>query len=241
MAAAEASPRDEGPWTGRLTARPRTPVAAGAPWPLPPGLHPLGQGGGRDGTLRVPPEDPALSGAPLPLIVMLHGAGSGAERALRRLAPIADAALLALPESLGATWDIIEDRAYGPDIVRLDAALERIFAAWPVDPARLAIAGFSDGASYAFSLGLMNGDLFSHAPAFSPGFAAPTRIVEGARFYVSHGTADEILPIEQCSRRLVPKLRQRGFAVRYVEFDGGHVLPPVVLRDALDFLNAPDG
>lgn len=234
-------PGTAGPGSGgRLAARPAGPAAApaGAPWPLPPGLHPLGMGGGREGRLRVP-DNPALAGKPLPLIVMLHGAGSSAERALRRLLPIADQALLALPESAGVTWDIIEEGAYGTDIARLDAVLARILAAWPVDPKRLAIAGFSDGASYAFSLALMNGDLFSHALIFSPGFAAPACIHGRARFFVSHGTADGILDIGFGSRRLVPKLLQGGWAVRYVEFDGGHTLPEPVVRAALDFLNEP--
>jgi predicted esterase len=222
--------------SGRLSARLPGVAAPLAPWPLPPGLHPLGQGGPRDGRLRVP-DNAVLAGARLPLIVMLHGAGSGHERALRRIAPIADAALVMLPESLGATWDVLEG-GYGPDIVRLDAALARVLAAWPVDPARLAIAGFSDGASYAFSLALMNGDLFSHGLIFSPGFALPMGIVGRPRFFVSHGTMDEILAIEHASRRLVPRLLRGGWTVRYVEFDGGHTLPEPVAREALDFLNA---
>lgn len=38
-----------------------------------------------------------------------------------------------------------------------------------IDPAHVAIGGFSDGASCALSLGLVNGDLFTHVMAFSPG------------------------------------------------------------------------
>ncbi len=226
---------------GRLAARPGAPAAAPttSPWPLPPGLHPLGMGEGREGLIRVP-DNRALAGQPLPLIVMLHGAGSGAERTLRRLAPIADAALVVLPESLGPTWDIIEEGSYGPDIARLDAALARVFAAWPVDPARLAIAGFSDGASYAFSLALMNGDLFSHALIFSPGFAMPTCIHGKADFFISHGVLDEVLNIDFGTRRLVKRLLDGGWGVRYVEFDGGHTLPEPVARAALDFLNGTE-
>jgi len=234
MATAEAEP---GP--GRLRARPAAVPLPSAAWPLPPGLHPLGMGEGRDGLIRVP-ENPALAGQPLPLIVMLHGARSGAERTLRRLAPVADQALLVLPESCGATWDIIAEGGYGPDIARIDAALARVFAAWPVDPARCAIAGFSDGASYAFSLALMNGDLFSHALVFSPGFAMPTCIHGKADFFVSHGVLDEVLNIDFGTRRLVKRLLDGGWGVRYVEFDGGHTLPEPVVRAALDFLNGKD-
>jgi dipeptidyl aminopeptidase/acylaminoacyl peptidase len=224
---------------GRLSARPRPPQGDVVPHPLPPGLHPLDQGGARGGLLRVP-DNPALAGAALPLIVMLHGATGDAERALRRLLPIADAALIALPESMGRSWDVMEG-GYGPDVARLDAALARLFAAWPVDPARIAIAGFSDGASYAASLALMNGDLFRHALVFSPGFAAPNALVGKARFFVSHGVLDEVLSIDHGSRRLVRKLLQGGWTVRYVEFDGGHTLPEPVVREALDFfLAAPE-
>jgi phospholipase/carboxylesterase len=209
-------------------------MPSSAPWPLPPGLHPLGMGGARDGRLRVPA---GRIEAPLPLIIMLHGHGGGAERALRRIASIADAALVMLPESLGATWDVLEG-GYGPDVARIDAALARVFAAWPVDPARLAIAGFSDGASYALSLALMNGELFSHALAFSPGFAAPLRFEGRPRLFISHGSADEILPIEGCSRHLVPKLQRGGYPGRYMEFPGGHEVPEVVAAEALAFLMA---
>jgi phospholipase/carboxylesterase len=217
----------------RLLARPRQP-AGDAIRPLPPGLHPLGQGGGRDGLLRVPPE---TLPAPLPLIIMLHGAGGDAAKALRRIAPIADAALVMLPESLGTTWDVLLG-GYGPDVARLDAALGRVLDAWPVDPGRLAIAGFSDGASYALSLGLMNGEVFSHTLAFSPGFAAPLHFSGRTRCFLSHGTADEILPVERCSRRLMPKLEASGFEGQYMEFPGGHEVPEAVARAALAFLGA---
>ncbi len=43
----------------------------------------------------------------------------------------------------------------------------------PVDTTRLAVGGFSAGASYALSIGLANGDLFGHVLAFPPGFMAP--------------------------------------------------------------------
>jgi phospholipase/carboxylesterase len=220
---------------GRLAARPALP--ADRPWPLPPGLHPLGLSGPRGGLLRVPAAAPP---GPLPLIVMLHGATGDAERALRRIAPIADAALVVLPESLGRSWDVIEG-GYGPDLERLDAALAAVFAAWPVDPRRLAIAGFSDGASYALSLGLMNGDLFTHAIGFSPGFVAPMGQAGRPRFFLSHGTTDQVLPIERCGRRLAAQLQSAGYVTIYREFEGGHELPAEIAVTALAFLMAETG
>jgi len=45
--------------------------------------------------------------------------------------------------------------------------------------------GFSDGASYALSVGITNGDLFTHVIAFSPGFVAPARQQETISVYLA--------------------------------------------------------
>jgi phospholipase/carboxylesterase len=155
-------------------------------------------------------------------------------RLLEAEARAAGIALL-VPESCRATWDVIAGE-YGPDVAFIDAALRTAFEQLPVDPARLAVGGFSDGASYALSLGLANGDLFRWVLAFSPGFAAPPGIAGQPRVYVSHGRHDDVLPVERCSRRLVPRLEAAGYAVRYEEFDGGHVVPDRAARDALALL-----
>jgi phospholipase/carboxylesterase len=46
--------------------------------------------------------------------------------------------------------------------------------------------------------------------------------------FVSHGTADTILPIDACSRAFVPALVDAGYEVFFQEFDGGHTVPPPV-------------
>jgi phospholipase/carboxylesterase len=175
----------------------------------------------------------------IPLLVWLHGAGGDAPGMLRMLEPQARAAGIALliPESQGPTWDVIRG-GFGPDVAFLDAALRQTFTEVPVDPARIAIGGFSDGASYALSLGLANGDLFEWILAFSPGFAAPPDTAGQPRIYVSHGTEDDVLPIDPCSRRLVPRLRRSGYTVRYEEFEGGHFVPDQVAAEALDLLRS---
>ena len=93
--------------------------------------------------------------------------------------------------------------------------------------------GFSDCASYALSLGLTNGDLFTHVVAFSPGFMAPAEEWDAPRVFVSHGAADTVLPVDRCSRRIVPALERAGYAVRYREFAGGHAVPPAIAREAI--------
>ena len=217
--------------SGRLTARPLAePVAA-----LAAGTSALGLGSGRDGLLHVPPA--AAAGTPCPLVVLLHGAGSTAANGLGLLATFADAAglILLAPDSRGRTWDVILGD-FGPDVAFLDTALERVFATCPVDPARVGLGGFSDGASYALSLGLGNGDLFTHLVAFSPGFIPPQDRVGRPPVFVTHGVEDAVLPIDRCSRRLVPMLRGSGYDVTYEEFDGGHVVPPHLVAAAVAWL-----
>jgi len=45
-----------------------------------------------------------------------------------------------------------------------------------------------------------------------------------------------VLPIDRCSRRLVPILREDGYDVDYREFDGGHELRTELVAAATDQL-----
>ncbi|HYG79829.1 MAG TPA: alpha/beta hydrolase-fold protein [Pyrinomonadaceae bacterium] len=145
--------------------------------------------------------------------------------------------LLLAPDSRRQTWDVIEG-VYGPDVAYIDRALEQTFGLYTVDPARVAVGGFSDGASYALSLGLTNGDLFTHVIAFSPGFMAPAGQQGAPRLFVSHGARDRVLPVDACSRRIVPRLKRAGYDVLYREFDGPHTVPHEVAREAAAWFTA---
>lgn len=215
---------------GILSARPGVPSA-----PAAPGLHRLGLDSGRDALLYVPPA--IASGEPGPLLLMLHGAGGDGRNALGMMRPLADESgvVLLAPDSRGRTWDVILG-AYGPDVAFIDLALAAAFDRCAVDAERVAIGGFSDGASYALSLGVANGDLFTHVLAFSPGFMAPPAQRGAPRIYVSHGTGDGVLPIDRCSRPLVPRLQAAGYDVLYREFAGAHTVPADVAREAVDLL-----
>jgi len=105
-----------------------------------------------------------------------------------------------------------------------------------VDRTRVAVGGFSDGATYAVSLGLVNGDLFHRILAFSPGFIVDATPHGQPRVFVSHGKADDILPIDRCSRVIVAGLRKRGYDVTYREFDGGHEMPPAVQSEGMTWV-----
>jgi len=195
------------------------------------GTHALELDSRRDALLLMPG---SLTEAPVPLVVMLHGATGSAERFVQRFTTVCETAKIAVlvPNSRDTTWDAIRG-GLGPDVSFLNRALEKTFDLLAVDAARVTVGGFSDGASYALTLGLINGDLFHRVIAFSPGF-----IVDGLphgkpAFFVSHGTSDQILPIDRCSRRIVPDLKRRGYDVTFREFDGGHQVPPDIAADAL--------
>lgn len=213
----------------RLRSRPRPPDRR-----LAPGTHTLGLSPERDGLLHLPPS--ASGEAPLPALLMLHGAGGRAEP-LRRLFPLADelGMIVLVPESRDRTWDGISGR-FGPDVQFIDRALEHTFQRSAIDATRLAIGGFSDGASYALALGLANGELFPRIAAFSPGFVPLARRHGRPQIFIAHGTDDQILNIDRSSRRIVPALRNDGYELQYQEFDGPHTITADIARAALTWL-----
>jgi phospholipase/carboxylesterase len=133
------------------------------------------------------------------------------------------------------SWDILGGR-FGPDVEFIDQALDWVFTRCAVDRTRLAIGGFSDGASYALTLGLANGALFQAILAFSPGFELAPRRQGRPRVFISHGTGDRVLPIARTSHRLVPALQRARYKVEYFEFAGAHTVPPEAVHKALALL-----
>src|SRR5262249_37059824 len=138
---------------------------------LSPGLQWLELDGGPPPAVLVPP---GLPSGPVPVMVLLHGASSNPHHVLRVVQDPAEERHFrrVAPKSVGITWDVIHGE-FGPDVAALDHILAAVFE--QVDTGPLAIAGFSDGASYALTLGLANGALFRRILAFSPGFFVPAR------------------------------------------------------------------
>jgi phospholipase/carboxylesterase len=219
--------RSEAAGNPRLQARPTKPKQ----W-VQPGRFAFGLGGTRDGYLSVPanyhPEKP------VPLIVMLHGSHMGSAQFTKFCDSAAKEGIaVAVPESRGETWDRIRG-AFGPDIVFLDRVLAYTFDRLAVDPRRLAVAGFSDGASYALSVGLSNGDVFSHVIAYSPEFvSAPLRFGKPPVF-IAHGVQDHVLSIN-FSEQMVRKLKESGYAVEFREFSGGHMMRPDLVKESFQW------
>ena len=211
----------------RLAARPEGTAAS-----TPAGLHKLGISADRDALLYIPESAKKFQRAPL--VLSLHGASRAADRGIELLRTLSDEhgfALLA-PASTETTWDLEGDPRH-PDVAIVNHALARTFELIAVDGKRIAMSGFSDGASYSLTLGLANGDLFAAVFGFSPGFIGPAERAGKPPVFISHGTVDPVLPIEVCSRRIVPRLKAEGYAVTYREFEGKHTLPPEIASEAM--------
>jgi predicted esterase len=202
-----------------------------------PGLHELGFGVVRDGFYYVPTSYRATT--PAPVALLLHGAGRNATEMLDPIRPLADTLgmVLVAPDSRVSTWDAI-DSAFGDDVQFIDRAFAWVFDRVRVDASRVRVVGFSDGGSYALSLGIINGDLFSRVVAFSPGFIVGGPVNGKPKIFITHGTRDVVLPIETTSRQIVPQLRNIGYDVEYYEFDGGHGVTPTLLSQAMTWAAA---
>jgi phospholipase/carboxylesterase len=213
---------------GRLTARP-----SGAPSdPIEPGLHKIVPPGTREALLYIPAAHGMNSA--YPLIVSLHGAGGAARHGIDILQAQAEQhgfAVLA-PSSQRQTWEGVFG-GYGPDVAALDFCLSHVCKRLHVRSETVAVSGFSDDASYALSIGLSNGSLFHHIIAFSPGFVTAGEAEGKPRIFVSPGSRDTVLPVDRCSRVLIPRLRRGGYSVAYHEFDGPHTVPEKVKADAM--------
>src|SRR6266542_2362529 len=219
---------------GRFTARPGKPTHAGVVGEIVP----IGLGGARDGVVYAAPDADRVS---RPLLVLLHGAnGSGARILSRMQSQVATPGVVIFaPDSRGITWDVVRD-GVGADVHFLDDALRAVFDRYPIDRARVCVAGHSDGASYALTLGITNGELFPQVMAFSAGFLAvkaPSNV--RPRIFLAHGRDDEILSFEASGRHIAAMLERSGYDVTFRPFDGGHALKPEVVREAISWWSLP--
>jgi len=221
--------------SARLTSRPGTPTET-----VSAGSHALGLGSSRDGLLYVP--QGYSPGTPAPLVLALHGSTGAAINMVDLLSPYADTNgfLILAVDSRNSTWDGIQG-AFGVDIAFIDSALQWAFQRCSVDPNRVIVDGVSDGATYSLALALPNGDLFRRAVAHSPAAIHESNAPRLGKpeFFVSHGTNDTVIPVERSRNDIVPALRADGYTVDYLEFDGGHEVPPAVAQAAVTWFLRP--
>ncbi|HWL32043.1 MAG TPA: hypothetical protein VNP89_00440 [Gaiellaceae bacterium] len=209
----------EGRVTGVTTAATTT-VSSGQR--CAPGEHALTLPNGQAARMRVTPGRGERA-----LVVVLHGAGGTPASALDAFRGGWDEPGLVLiaPASKGQTWSILRSEQ-DLDLESVNLALAEAYERCRIDRRRLAVGGFSDGATYALTLGVSNGDLFPAIMALSPGGIVGGEQHGVPRVFVSHGTLDDVLPIGRAGDAVVRKLRQAGYPVTYRRFRGGHEASP---------------
>jgi phospholipase/carboxylesterase len=174
---------------------------------------------------------------PLPLLILLHGRGRSPSDWFGSYSRRAEAGrfIIVAPESSSKTWGSSGD--FGLDVSRINRALAVVFSRYAIARDRVIIGGLSDGASYALSLGVANGDRVRGVIAYSPGYIVGRQARGHPSFFVSHGLRDTMLPVTG-TRRLVAYLRNAGYAVDYREFNGGHEVPSAISDAALTWVEA---
>ncbi len=210
--------------------------------PAPTGFVQVEHGGHRAVLLTPDEIDPERR---YPLITVLHGAGRQDELLAKacRDEPERRQALFLIPRSLHPTWDMIacDER---PDLDFLEWAYDLIYRRYPVDHFRQALLGFSDGASYALSVGLSNPRLFRAIMAWAAGFTTIdstfTRTDDPKPdLLLEYGTHDPVFSFEQIALPMRRALEAAGYPVEFRVDEGGRHWPSGDFQsEALDWFFA---
>ena len=179
-------------------------------------------------------------GRTYPLITVFHGAGRQDEMLAKtfRHEPAERDALFLIPRSHHPTWDLIVGQGRA-DMDFLEFAYDLIYRRYPVDPARQAIIGYSDGASYGLSLGLSNPQIFSAVMGWAAGFKRIEEPPAGSpkpRVLLEYGSHDPLFPFEQIALPMRADLEEEGYEVAFMVDKGGRHWPRGDFHsDALDW------
>lgn len=214
---------------------PAVPASTAQPAPIPYGKTPLGLGDGlRDGAMYVPKS--YRDDTPMPVMVMLHGySGWGDELASTFALAEEFGVVIVAPDSREVTWGRSAP-GFDQDVRFIGAAFRKAAQTLNLDPERVALAGRSDGAGYALSMGLAYGDTFNHVVSIAGGLMSPVRRKGKPKVFIVHGLNDRQMPIERTGRLFQQQLKDEGYDVTYREYEGGHATPPEVVREVFAWL-----
>lgn len=205
-----------------------------------------------------PPRAP--SSGPAPILVLLHGRGAD-EGDLLPLAEALDPRFVAVsvraPFPLGPGWAWYGIPRVGePDpamfrasLERLDRFLDQVVAGYPIDPTRLFVLGFSQGAVMSGALllsrprRLRGAVLLSGYLPLRSDLAIEEAGLRGAAVFAGHGTADSVIPVG-FGREARDYLTRVGADLSYREYPIGHQIAAEELDEIAAWLRprlAPTG
>jgi phospholipase/carboxylesterase len=197
---------------------------------------------------------------PHPTVLLLHGWGASAHdliglapvlhggRALV-LCPQGPLAMQVGPGMLGYGWfPLVPGRPPDPEAIEsaragIESFLDAALARYPVDPARLVIAGFSQGGFLAYQIALRAPARFAGLMALSSWL--PKEVADAIErqpahaelpALIVHGSDDPMIPIARAyaSRDALLGL---GVPVMFREYPMGHEIRPEALREIVRWLD----
>jgi phospholipase/carboxylesterase len=186
------------------------------------------------------------------LIVMVHGL-SGDENAMwifdhalpRSGTVVAPRALFA-SELGGHRWarsvvrDDLDDVDFLEALEVLPRFLNEVIALYEIDPQRVIVMGFSQGAALSYALSLAQPELLRGVIALA-GFLPANLPAQSQnalpRYLIIHGTRDEAVPVDR-ARAARLELEKRGVVVEYHEHHVGHKISAQGMKEIARWLAA---
>jgi phospholipase/carboxylesterase len=197
-----------------------------------------------------------------PLLVGLHGNGGNAEQILAAMAQglKKEALILAAPQGAYANFPLLRGRHFSWEIQARDRELWKTADPLAVENLGLAvqalkekypvsevyILGFSQGAAYAFLTGFkypglaagiicVGGTLPETGKEFSILDDKEIAGNEKFRVFIAQGNRDPAFPTGLGAAN-AEKLRNYGYEVEFLDYDGGHEIPPALLDRIRDWM-----
>lgn len=203
--------------------------------------------------LAVSPAVRADEGPP-PGLLLLHGRGAD-ERDLLGLAPALDPRLLIvsarapLPLGWGYHWYELgeigapESESFGRSLDLLAAFIPTVVTGFGIDPRRLFLLGFSQGAMMSGSIALTRPDLAAGAVLLSgylplsSGLPIAEDRLAGFPVFVGHGVDDPVIPVA-FGRQAGDYLTRIGANLTYREYPIEHRISELELDDIAAWLSS---
>jgi phospholipase/carboxylesterase len=197
---------------------------------------------------------PTSAGKNFPTIIAIHGRGADENDLvpvvlaleLSDLVLVTPRAPFAFPYGGYAWYNLAHEGVPDPETFQTSLGLFRKFidetkAAYPVDPKRLILLGFSQGTVMAYATALLDPSAFRGIVALS-GYiphrsSLPLRLskVRGFPVFISHGSNDMMMPV-RLGRESAELLRDAGADVTYREYLMGHEVTEEAIRDLKEWL-----
>jgi phospholipase/carboxylesterase len=196
-----------------------------------------------------------------PLLLLLHGYGSN-EEDLFAFAPelpgeyfvISVRAPYQLPP-YGYAWYAIDFNADETKFSDYDQArksrdkiiefIEHLPTKYSIDENDITLIGFSQGSILSYAVALSHPQKIKRVVAMS-GYLSENILAEGyenndfsaIKFFVSHGTVDQVVPVDWERNKSIPVLKKLNINHVYKEYPIGHGVSPQNFHDVVAFLKS---